>query len=68
MVEERGHGRPAKKAKEPTLEEKPVNLATEMKGIHQTLNTLVELLAQQRRDEPQPHAELAPPVRGHRQP
>ena len=42
----RGKGcrRPAKQAEEPALKEESVNWIVEMWGVHQTLNTLVELL------------------------
>ena len=42
----RARGRLAKQAKELAFKEKPVNLATEMRGVYQTFNTLVELLAE----------------------
>ena len=58
----KGRGRSARQADE------PVNLATKMRGVHQTLNTLVELLVQQQRGEPQPHTELTPPVKVYHQP
>ena len=68
----RGRGksrvRPTRQIEEPVPEEEPANLVAEMRGVHQTLNTLVGLQVQWRKGEPQPHDEPTPPVRGHHQP
>ena len=40
----RGRGRLARQAEEPTFEEEPANLVAEIRGVHQTLNTLMKLL------------------------
>ena len=41
----RGRGRLARQTEEPIPEDEPVNLVAKMRGVHQTLHSLVELLA-----------------------
>ena len=62
--EREDNSRAESEEEEPTPEEERVNLSAKMRGVHQTLNMLVELLAEQRRGRAQPYAKSDPPIRG----